>query len=127
MSRLTQRGLRGTLFRYQVMANIVGTLIIPLYVFTLFKLIDGQCKLEVEIFGATHGYLYIVYLLTVGALSFRTRLNPIWILIVCAAGLIPGMTFYMEWFIVTRKVHPLIAAEEAAAAIDPAPVQAPPG
>ena len=28
------RGLRGALFRYQLMANIVGVLIIPLFVFT---------------------------------------------------------------------------------------------
>ena len=34
MTRLTQRGLKGALFRYQLMANIVGVLIIPLFVFT---------------------------------------------------------------------------------------------
>jgi integral membrane protein len=116
VKRLTQRGLPGALFRYQVMANIVGTLIIPLYIFALVKLIDGQGKIEVEIFGVTHGYLYIIYLITVGALAFKTRLNPIWILIVCGAGLVPGMTFFMEWWIVTRKVHPLLAEEAAAGA-----------
>jgi integral membrane protein len=113
--RLIARSLPGTLLRYQVMANIVGTLIIPLYVFTGFKIIAGSCQIEVEIFGATHGYLYIIYLVTVGALAFRTRLNPIWILIVCVAGLVPGMTFFMEWWIVTRKIHPLLAAGAGAA------------
>jgi integral membrane protein len=93
------------------MANIVGTLIIPLYVFALIKLINGGAKFEVEFFGVTHGYLYIIYLITVGALAFKTRLNPIWILIVCGAGLVPGMTFFMEWWIVTRKVHPLLAQQ----------------
>ncbi len=34
MKRLTQRGLPGALFRYQLMANIVGVLIIPLFLFT---------------------------------------------------------------------------------------------
>ena len=34
MKRLTQRGMRGALFRYQLMANIVGVLIIPLFIFT---------------------------------------------------------------------------------------------
>ena len=34
VKRLTQRGLRGALFRYQLMANIVGVLIIPLFLFT---------------------------------------------------------------------------------------------
>ena len=109
MSRLTARGVEGALFRYQVMANIVGTLIIPLFVFTGIKIWSGHCKVEVEIFGVGHGYLYIVYLVTVGVLAFKVRLNIIWILVMCAAGLLPGMTFLVEWWVVTRKIHPLLA------------------
>ena len=30
-----------------------------------------------------------------------------------AAGLIPGLTFFVEWTIVTRKIQPLMAAQEA--------------
>ena len=111
MKRLTQRGLEGSLFRYQVMANIVGTLIIPLFVFTGIKIATGHGKIEVEIFGVTHGYLYIVYLVTVGLLSFRTRLNILWVLIMCGAGLVPGLTFVVEWWVVTRKIHPLLESE----------------
>jgi integral membrane protein len=114
MSRLTARGIEGALFRYQIMANIVGTLIIPLFVFTGIKIFAGQCKVEVEIFGVAHGYLYIVYLITVGVLSFKARLNILWILLMCGAGLVPGMTFVVEWWIVTRKIHPLLAAATAA-------------
>ena len=90
MRRLTARGVEGALFRYQLMANIVGTLIIPLFIFTGIKIFAGHCKLEVEIFGVAHGYLYIVYLITVGALALKIRLNILWILIMCGAGLIPG-------------------------------------
>jgi integral membrane protein len=111
VKRLTARGVEGALFRYQLMANIVGTLIIPLFIFTGIKIFDGHCKLEVEIFGVAHGYLYIVYLITVGALALKTRLNIVWILIMCGAGLLPGMTFVVEWWVVTRKIHPLLAAE----------------
>ena len=111
MKRLFDRGVEGALFRYQVMANIVGTLIIPLFVFTGFKIFAGDCKVEVEIFGVAHGYLYIVYLITVGVLSFKTRLNIVWILLMCGAGLVPGMTFLVEWWVVTRKIHPLLAPE----------------
>ena len=117
MRRLTARGLEGALFRYQLMANIVGTLIIPLFIFTGFKIFAGECKVEVEIFGVAHGYLYIVYLITVGALALRIRLNIGWILAMCAAGLLPGMTFVVEWWVVTRKIHPLLerpATDEAA-------------
>jgi integral membrane protein len=111
--RLVARSVEGALFRYQVMANIVGTLIIPLFIFTGIKIFAGHCKLEVEIFGVAHGYLYIVYLITVGALAFRIRLNILWILAMCAAGLLPGTTFLVEWWVVTRKIHPLLATKPA--------------
>ena len=72
MKRLTQRGLRGALFRYQVMANIVGVLIIPLFIFTgLHYGAVGGFKLEFAIFGIGHGYLYIVYLITAGFLALK--------------------------------------------------------
>ena len=29
-----------------------------------------------------------------------------------AAGLLPGVTFLVEWIVVTRKIQPLIAAQE---------------
>ena len=111
MKRLTARGVEGALFRYQLMANIVGTLIIPLFIFTGIKIFAGHGNLEVEIFGVAHGYLYIVYLISVGALALKVRLNIIWILIMCGAGLLPGMTFVVEWWVVTRKIHPLLAAQ----------------
>jgi integral membrane protein len=121
VKRLTQRGLEGALFRYQVMANVVGTLIIPLFIFTGIKIATGHCKIEVEIFGVTHGYLYVVYLFTVGLLSFRTRLNILWVLIMCGAGLIPGLTFVVEWWIVTRKIHPLLESKSDSAVETTAP------
>jgi integral membrane protein len=115
VKRLTQRGLPGALFRYQLMANIVGVLIIPLFVFAgLHYAHVGTFSAELAIFGIGHGYLYIVYLITVGALALKIRLNILWILIMCGAGLIPGMTFVVEWWVVTRKIHPILAAQSAA-------------
>jgi integral membrane protein len=119
VKRLTERGVEGALFRYQLMANIVGALIIPLFIFTGIKVFAGDCKVEVEILGVAHGYLYIVYLITVGALGFKIRLNIGWILVMCAAGLLPGMTFLVEWFVVTKKIHPLLAADSHVQGIAP--------
>jgi hypothetical protein len=31
------------------------------------------------------------------------------------AGLVPGLTFLVEWIVVTKKIHPILAAREAAA------------
>jgi len=65
MKRLTQRGLPGALFRYQLMANIVGVLIIPLFIFTGLHYAVGGFKIELAIFGVGHGYLYIVLILSI--------------------------------------------------------------
>ncbi len=119
MRRLTQRGLRGALFRYQLMANIVGVLIIPLFLFTGLHIAIGGFKVELAVFGVGHGYLYIVYLIAAGFLALKARLHIPWIILMFVAGLVPGLTFLVEWIIVTRKIQPLIAAQDAALATEP--------
>ena len=114
MRRLTERGLKGALFRYQLMANIVGVLIIPLFVFAGLRAGFGGFKAEVAIFGVTHGYLFIVYLITAGLLLLKARLHIAWILLIAVAGIVPGLTFVVEWYMVTRKIQPLLAAQAAA-------------
>ncbi len=112
--RLTERGLKGALFRYQLMANIVGVLIIPLFFFFFLHLAGaGSFKLELAVFGVGHGYLYIVYLITAGYLALKARLPIPWIILMFAAGLIPGVTFLTEWLVVTKKIQPLMAAQAA--------------
>ncbi|HUE06919.1 MAG TPA: DUF3817 domain-containing protein [Acidimicrobiales bacterium] len=121
--RLTQRGLEGALFRYQLMANIVGVLIIPLFVFFFLKLGFGGFKIELAILGVAHGYLYVVYLITAGHLALKARLHVKdgrlsprgvgWIILMFGAGLVPGLTFVVEWLVVTRKIQPLLAAQAA--------------
>ncbi len=121
--KLTQRGLKGALFRYQLMANIVGVLVIPLFFFFILHLAGaGSFKLELAVFGVGHGYLYIVYLITAGLLALKARLHIPWIILMFAAGLLPGVTFLVEWLVVTKKVQPLLAAQaaEADAGVSPA-------
>ena len=122
MKRLIERGLKGALFRYQLMANIVGVLIIPLFVFTGLHIGFGGFKVELAVFGVTHGYLYIVYLITAGFLALKARLHIPWILLMFVAGLVPGLTFLVEWIIVTKKIHPILAAQgtDAAEGVSPA-------
>ena len=119
MKRLFGRGLRGALFRYQLMANIVGVLIIPLFFFTGLHFALGGYKVELAIFGVAHGYLYIVYLIIAGYLALKARLHIPWIILMFAAGLVPGLTFLVEWIVVTRKIQPLVAAEAAGAGAQP--------
>jgi len=114
VKRLFERGLAGAMFRYQLMANIVGVLIIPLFFFTGLHIGFGGFKVELAIFGITHGYLYIVYLIAAGFLALKARLHIPWIILMFAAGLVPGLTFLVEWLVVTRKIQPLMAAQAAA-------------
>jgi integral membrane protein len=112
--KLTQRGLTGALYRYQLMANIVGVLVIPLFVFFILHLAGaGSFKVELAVFGVGHGYLYIVYLITAGYLALKARLHIPWIILMFAAGLVPGVTFLVEWLVVTKKIQPLLAAQTA--------------
>jgi len=114
MKRLFQRGLPGALFRYQLMANIVGVLVIPLFIFFFLHLAGaGSFKAELAIFGIGHGYLYIVYLIAAGLLGLKARLRVPWFILMFAAGLVPGLTFLVEWIVVTKKIHPILAAKEA--------------
>jgi integral membrane protein len=117
VKRLTERGLTGALFRYQLMANIVGVLIIPLFFFAgLHLAYPHSFQAEVAVFGVGHGYLYIVYLITAGYLALKARIHIPWIVLMFVAGLVPGLTFVVEWLVVTRKIQPLIAARAAEAA-----------
>lgn len=127
MRKLFERGLPGALFRYQLMANIVGVLIIPLFFFFALHLArGGGYQAELSIFGIVHGYLYIVYVICAGLLALKARLHLVngqlsgrglaWILLMFGAGLVPGLTFLVEWIVVTKKIHPLLGAQESAAA-----------
>ncbi len=99
-------------------------LVIPLFVFTGLHIAFGGYKPELAIFGVGHGYLYIVYLVCAGFLALKARLNVLWIILMFGAGLVPGLTFLVEWIIVTRKIHPLLAAQaaepQAASGVSPA-------
>ena len=115
MKRLFERGLAGALFRYQLMANIVGVLIIPLFIFAGLRWAYGGYQVAVAVLGVTHGYLYIVYLIAAGLLGLKARLRVPWFILMFAAGLVPGLTFLVEWIVVTKKIHPILAAQEATA------------
>lgn len=88
-------GLAGALLRYRVLANIVGTTLVLLVFGAIPAQIAGHPG-PVQIIGALHGYLFIVYLLLIVDLTRRSRLPLVHMLLVMAAGLVPFATFYAE-------------------------------
>ena len=70
-SGLVQRGIVGALIRYRVMAFVVGTALLCLFVVVIFQLCGVKMKVEEEIVAPIHGYLYLVYLVTAADLARR--------------------------------------------------------
>jgi len=61
----------------------------------------------------THGYLYLAYVVIAVDLWFRTRLPAGKMLLVVAAGTVPGMSFVAERW-VTHRVTPMLPAADGA-------------
>ncbi|MGY4643317.1 DUF3817 domain-containing protein [Cellulomonas sp. URHB0016] len=114
------RRARGALTRYRVMAWITGTMLLLLCVEIVLKYVlqvngvdeNGDPKPVIGTWVAfAHGWIYVVYLVTVVDLwsTMRWRLGRLAAL--AAAGVVPVMSFVLE-----RRVHrqALTAIEDAA-------------
>ncbi|MBF0689491.1 MAG: DUF3817 domain-containing protein [Cellulomonas sp.] len=103
------RKARGSLRRYRVMAWITGVMLLILCVEMLFKYVlqlpgfnvEGDPRHEAaRIIAMVHGWVYVVYLVTVFDLwsTLRWRLGRLTAM--AAAGVVPVMSFVLE-----RRVH----------------------
>ena len=93
---LDLRGVPAALLRYRILAYIVGTALCVL-VFVGIPLQIAGHDAVVAVAGATHGFLFIVYLVLIVDLTRRTRLPLVHMLLIMLAGLVPGATFYAEY------------------------------
>ncbi len=96
LSGLFQRGIVGALVRYRVMAFVVGTALLCLFVVVIFQLCGVKMKVEEEIVAPIHGYLYLIYLVAAADLARRARWRLGRILVVAAAGFVPTLAFFVE-------------------------------
>jgi integral membrane protein len=95
--------VKNTLKAYRVLAWIVGTLIIILYVAVALKYLttDGT---DIQKFGSdvtsvvglAHGWLYMVYLVLVAVLARNTRWSIPFTITTLLVGLVPFATFWAE-------------------------------
>ncbi len=109
LSGLVQRGMVGALVRYRTMAFVVGTALICLFIVVIFQAFGQKMKLEEQIVAVSHGYLYLIYLVTAADLARRARWRLGRILIVVAAGFVPTVAFFVE-----HRVYQQMQAEWAA-------------
>lgn len=88
--------------RYRLMANVVGVLLLVLVVAMVLR--HGfDIAAPAKMIGPLHGFLYIVYLVTVFQLALEIRKlfdrGSSWLATVAAmvmGGWVPGLAFYVE-------------------------------
>jgi integral membrane protein len=94
------------------MAWIVGVLLLLVTAGTIWKYAGDDERL-ISIAGPTHGFLFIVYIVTALDLSFRLRWSIVRTVLVCLAGTVPFFSFVAE-HIVTRDTKAVLAGQDAA-------------
>ena len=102
----------GAYKRYQVMAWVTGVLLAFMTVVGLpYKYLLGHGEvLWYQLGWQLHGFLYMVYLVTVLDVAIRARWKPGRTVLVALAGTIPFMSFVFE----RRITHELERAEGVA-------------
>jgi len=94
---------RATLIRYWVMAYVVGVGLLVLVLVGVPLQYAAAKPAVVQVVGPIHGFLYIVYLVTVADLAHRFRLGLGQVIALVAAGFVPFLAFVAERWM-TRRV-----------------------
>ena len=100
--------MTGALTRYRVMAYVVGCWLVLLVLVAMPLKYLADSPAMVAVVGPVHGFLYMVYLVTVLDLAFRARWSPVRTVLVMLAGTVPFVSFVAE-----RRVSREMAAAPA--------------
>ena len=86
----------GALTRFRVMAWVTGVMLLILVFVAMPVKYIGDDDSLVRIVGVAHGWLYIVYIITVLTLAYQGRWRPLRTLLVLLAGTVPFASFVAE-------------------------------
>ena len=101
---------KSALMRYRVMAYVVGAgLLVLVLVGVPLQYAVGKPAV-VQVVGPVHGFLYIVYLVTVADLARRFRLGLGQVVALVAAGFVPFLAFVVERWTTRRIAGPSVEA-----------------
>lgn len=107
------RAAQGSLTRYRVMAYVTGVMLLVLVVEMamkyLFK-VDDDIMRYVTWIPYAHGWIYVVYLVTVVDLWSKMRWTVSRLVVMVLGGVVPVMSFVVE-----KRVHADAEARVAAA------------
>ena len=109
--------LDSALKRFRIMAFATGVVLICGTLALILKDAVGVKHMEpgTGILWVLHGYLFLVYVITVLQLGLKARWHLFRVVLVAAAGTIPTMSFVAEHF-VTRQVRAQQSAQVGAPA-----------
>jgi integral membrane protein len=102
----TRSSVAGALLRFRVMAFTTGVVLLSGTIALVLKDVAHVKHMEpgTGLLWVAHGYLYLMYVITVAQLGIKRRWPLLRILLVMAAGTIPTMSFVAEHY-VTRRVR----------------------
>lgn len=104
---------RGSLRRYRVMAIVTGVFLLLVTMGVVVKYVFGvknATVLEVSsVIAMTHGFIYMVYLVTCGDLWTRARWGWGRLATLILGGVVPGLSFIAERR-VTREFSAAVAS-----------------
>lgn len=93
--------MTAALLRYRVMAWIVGVMLLLVTAATLVKYLADDER-WIQVVGPAHGFLYVLYLVTVLDLALRSKWSILRTVAICLAGTIPFLSFYAEHRVTQR-------------------------
>lgn len=107
------RAAQGSLRRYRVMAYVTGVMLLVLVVEMAMKYVfevDDDIMRYVTWIPYAHGWIYVVYLVTVVDLWSKMRWTVSRLVVMVLGGVVPVMSFVVE-----KRVHADAEARVAAA------------
>lgn len=104
------RGVEQALWRYRVLAWIVGTGLLILVVIGVPLQYAASSPGVVSIVGPLHGVVYMVYLVAAFDLARRSRFSVPQLLLMLCAGFLPVLAFVIERNVSRRVESALVAA-----------------
>lgn len=107
--------LAGALLRFRIMAWVTGVALLTLCAAMVLHYGFGAADGMIAVVAPIHGYLYIVYLVTVVHLGLIKQRWPLLrVVMVMLAGTIPLLSFVFERRITHQLEHTAIAQARAA-------------
>ncbi len=100
---LTRDKISGSLLRYRIMAFATGVMLLAAVLALIVKHFHPEgMEPFTGYLWVVHGYLYLVYVVTVVDLALRVRWGWGRIILIALAGTIPTASFFAEHYVTQR-------------------------